>query len=169
MKDHWWWNVPQFVEAQQEPGFRAWVETIALGIDLGEITFDDTIPGLPIDMFSDEAIGIAERTLLTRYPDQLALKDDPDGAWAFMKYLGQAYVEKLECKWVYQPKVKGCWEVAGPAIDCPWPNDVLLLVLPLVGAAAARRSGEEWLWVFNNNRKHYLEWKAQGSPESQSQ
>ncbi|OHU38289.1 hypothetical protein BKG80_10920 [Mycobacteroides chelonae] len=164
--DHWWWNVPEFVQAQQEPGFRAWVETIELGIELGEITFTDIIPDLPSDMFSDEAITIAERALLRRYPDTLALKDDPDKGWAYMKYLGQAYVEKLECRWVYQPKVKGKWEIEGPAIERPWPDNMLLPVLPLVGGAVGCQSGEEWLWVFNNNRKSYLEWKAQGSPKS---
>lgn len=160
MKDHhWWWDIPQFVTAQQDPGFKAWVQTIELGVELGEITFEDIIPDLPIDMFSDEGIIAAERALLNRYEDLRALKDDPDQGWAFMKYLGQAYVEKLECRWVYQPKVKGYWDEEGPAIECPWPTSTLFPMLPCVTAAVIRREGDGWIYVFRNNRQDYLEWK----------
>ncbi|WP_133054174.1 hypothetical protein [Mycobacteroides saopaulense] len=163
--NHWWWDVPQFVEAQQDPGFRSWVEAISLGVELGEITFEDIIPGLPTDIFSDEAISIAEQAFLRRYPDEIALKDDPDKGWAFMKYLGQAYVEKLGCRWVYQPKVKGKWEIESPAIERPWPTDMLLPLLPVLRATVARRSGEEWLFTFRNNRQDFLEWEAKGKPQ----
>lgn len=166
-KDHWWWNIPEFVQAQQDERFRAWVETLALGLELSTVNFHDIIPDLPPhDIFSDEAILIAEKAFLNRFESRQDMDDNWDVAVKFLKYLGQAYVEKLECRWVWQPIVNKHWETEGPAIEFPWPTNMLLALNPILNSAVRRRSGSDWLFVFRNNREDYNAWKAQGSPKS---
>lgn len=161
MKDHhWWWDVPEFVQAQEDPRTKAWIEAIALGIELYEIDFKDIIPDLPDEMFSDEAIVIAERAFLARYPDRVALDQDESGLWNFVKYYGQAFVERLECQWVWQPKVKGFWDFESPAIERPWPVTTLLPLFTIMTSTVYRRTGEEWIFIFRNQREDYLQWKS---------
>lgn len=158
---HWWWDVPEFVREQQDPEWVAWVAALEDGIDLVVDTPEDWFPGIPEDWFSDEAIQFVEKTLLDRYEDQMALDSNWDDKWKFIKYLGQAFVDQLECKWVWQPKIeKYGWHIAGPAIECPWPDNVLFDVIPMVNATVKRRTGREWIFVFRNNREDYLEWKS---------
>ncbi|WP_078344957.1 hypothetical protein [Mycobacteroides chelonae] len=166
-KDHWWWNIPEFVHAQQDERFRAWVETISLGIDIAQIDFRDIIPNLPPgDMFSDEAILLAEQSFLQHFDSQQDMDDNWDTAVKFLKYLGQAYVAKLECRWVWQPIVPKYWSISGSAIEFPWPSDMLFELNPILNSAVRRRAGNDWLFVFKNNREDYLKWKAEGSPKS---
>ena len=164
--DHWWWNVPEFVAAQRDPGFRAWVQAIDLGVELGEETFAEIIPGLSVDdPFGDEGIGLAERAFLDAFPDRRAMDADQTLMFRFIKYLGQAYVEKLECRWVWQPAIKGYWDISTPAIERPWPTtDMLFDLIPIMNATVHFRRGDDWFFVFNNNRPDYLEWVAQGRP-----
>lgn len=160
---HWWWDVPEFVRAQERDGFKAWVESISLGIDLYEIDFRKIIPGLPEnDMFSDNAIVLAEQEFLKRYPSRESLSLDDPAAWDFIKYYGQAFVQKLECRWVWQPCVDPYWRSDGPAIEFPWPNDVLFDLFRIMTATVHRRSGTEWIYLFQNNRDDYVNWKADG-------
>lgn len=165
--DHWWRGVPQFVTAQESSDFMAWVEAIDLGIDLCVDTPADWFPGIPnADWFSDGSIAYVEKLLSDRYEDQNALDHNWSDRCHFVKYFGQAWVEKLECKWVWQPKVEPYWAIDGPALERPWPSNMLFDVIPMVNAAVTRRTGDEWLFVFRNNREDYLDWKAQGSFKS---
>ena len=116
-----------------------------------------------IDPFSDEGITAAETAFLHTFADRRALDADPHLMMRFVKYLGQAYVEKLECRWVWQPNIKP-WSLSSPAIECPWPNDMLFDLIPVMNATVIRRTGRQWLWVFGNNRKRYQEWVEQGRP-----
>jgi len=163
--DHWWWDMPEFVEAQRDPGFRAWVESIELGMDLGEEPFEEIIPGLPVrDPFSDEGITAAETAFLHTFGDERALDADWHLMMRFVRYLGQAYVEKLECRWVAQPNIKP-WSLSSPAIERPWPGtDMLFPLVPVMNATVVRRTGRQWLWVFGNNRKDHREWVERGRP-----
>ncbi|MBF9434657.1 hypothetical protein HA133_01740 [Mycobacteroides chelonae] len=159
----WWWNIPEFVQAQQQPSFLAWVERLQLGIELHASTPADWFPGIPEDdWFSDEAISFVEKTLLERYEDTAALTADFDGQLPFIKYWGQAFVEKLEGKWVSIPEIPDRWPTPGWGIELPWRYDWFFDVIPTVRVAVRRRSGEEWLFTFNNNRKGYQAWKDHG-------
>ncbi|WP_078344639.1 hypothetical protein [Mycobacteroides chelonae] len=165
--DHWWWRVPEFVAEQEKPDWKAWVEALQLGMELYAATPEHWFPGIPEDdWFSDEAISFVERTMLERYEDRQALDANRDDKLHFVKYFGEAFVQKLECRWVWQPKVDKYWVIDGPAIEFPWPTDMLFDVIPMINATIRRRTGEEWLFVFRNNREDYNAWKAQGSPKS---
>ena len=156
--------MPEFVSAQSDPKLRAWVGSIELGIELGEDPFDEIIPGLPVrDPFSDDGIAAAETALLHTFRDERALEDNGNLMMRFVKYLGQAYFEKLECRWVWQPNIRP-WGLSSPAIEYPWPNDMLFPLVPVMNATVIRRTGRQWLWVFGNNRKRYEEWVEQGRP-----
>lgn len=158
----WWWNVPDFVEAQANPEFQAWVEGISLGIELYASTPADWFPGIPEDdWFSDEAISFVEKTLLDRFEDTTALTDF-DAQLPFIKYHGQLYVEKLEGKWVSIPKLPDRWPMPGWGVELPWRYDGFYDVIPAIRVAVRRRVGNQWLFTFNNNRKSYLNWKNNG-------
>ena len=164
--DHWWWDMPEFVAAQRDPGFRAWVQSIELGMDLGEEPFEEIIPGLPIrDPFSDEGIIAAETAFLHTFADRRALDADFPLMMRFVRYLGQAYVEKLECRWVAQPNIKP-WSLSSPAIEFPWPGTNMLLdLIPVMnGTVSPPRRGDDWIYVFRNNRKDHQKWVEQGRP-----
>ena len=139
------------------------MQSIELGMELGEEPFDEIIPGLPIrDPFSDEGIVAAETAFLHTFADGRALDADWHLMMRFVRYLGQAYVEKLECRWVWQPNIKP-WGLSSPAIEFPWPGtDMLLPLVPVMNAAVERRRGDGWIFVFRNNRKRYQEWVEQG-------
>lgn len=163
--NHWWWDVPEFVQAQRDSGFRAWVESIKLGMELGEEPFDEIIPGLSVrEPFSDDGIALAEKAFLETFPDRRSVDNNWNLMMRFVKYYGQAYVEELECRWVWQPIVEGHWEVSSPAIERPWPTDMLLPLVPVMNATAGQRRGDDWLFTFNNNRKKYRVWVDQGRP-----
>jgi len=159
---NWWWDVPEFVRVQEDPQFRAWVQTVEVGVELYVLDFRDVIPDLPEgDIFSDEAIVIAERAFLGCFPDMASVGYSDARIWDFMKYLGQAFVEKLECTWVWQPRVERIgWGYDSPAISRPWPSISLLDMYTMMTATAHRRTGRVWVELFRNNRKSYLEWKA---------
>ncbi|MFN6546849.1 hypothetical protein [Mycolicibacterium nivoides] len=162
MERNWWWDVPEFVRAQQDPRFQAWVETLTTGLDLCVIDFKNIIPELPEDdMFSDEAIIIAERAFIDAFPDLESVSLGDDRVWDFMKYLGHAFVDKLECTWVWQPRLPSVgWDFDSPAVSMPWPTIALLDMYTMMTSTADRRTGKEWMWVFGNNRRRYLEWKS---------
>lgn len=158
--DHWWWTVPEFVAAQHDDGFRSWVIAAELGIDLCEETFEDLIPGLPVtDPFGDAGISAAERAFLRRFPDHAALAADSALAFRFMRYLGHAWVEKLQCRWVCRP-----WPSPLPVIDCPWPTDQLLDLTAVLGRSVTDRRGNHWLSGFDHGRAHHRRWAAAGRP-----
>lgn len=159
----WWWDIPEFAEAQERPSFRAWVEALEIGLDLFVDTPSDWFPGIPDgDWFSDDAVNFVEQTFLDRFEDPTALKLDFEGQMPFVKYLGQLYVDKLEGKWVSIPEVPNRWPVPGWGIELPWKYDGVYNVMPALRIAARRRKGDQWLFTFNNNRKSYLNWKENG-------
>ncbi|MBN7375714.1 hypothetical protein D2E44_13315 [Mycobacteroides abscessus] len=159
----WWWDIPEFVEAQERPSFKAWVEALELGIELYASTPADWFPGIPEDdWFSDEAIGFVEKVFLERFEDTAALDADFDGQMPFVKYLGQLYVDKLEGKWVSIPKIPDRWPLPGWGVELPWRYDGVYNVMPALRVAARRRKGDQWLFTFNNNRNSYLNWKNNG-------
>ena len=159
----WWWNVPDFVAAQEDPSFRAWVEASEMAIDL-EYFSTEIIPELPPDIFEDGALSIAEQSLMNRYPDKVAMRADWNTAMKYAQYIAQYFVHNLEARIVFQPIVKGKWNLASPAIEFPWPSDMLLPLVPELNAAVSRRTGREWNFVYQNNRRrHYLPWKQEGA------
>ncbi|MBN7379719.1 hypothetical protein [Mycobacteroides abscessus] len=159
----WWWNIPEFVAAQEDPDFRAWVQSVELGIELHASTPSDWFPGIPEDdWFSDEAITFVESALLERYEDTAALQADFDGQVPFIKYHGLLYVEKLEGKWVSIPEVPDRWPLPGWGVELPWRYNGIYDVMPALRVAVRRRKGDQWLFTFNNNRESYLNWKNNG-------
>lgn len=159
---NWWRDVPEFVRAQEDPNFRAWVEALEMGLDLCLIDFKNIIPDLPEDdMFSDDAIVIAERAFLDQFPDVKSVDLGDSRVWDFMKYRGQTFVDKLECTWVWQPRLPRVgWSYDSPAISAPWPSMALHDMYTSMTATAHRRTGEEWIYTFRNNREDYVEWKS---------
>ena len=156
----WWWDVPEFVAAQEDPGFQAWVRSSEGAVDLGFFR-NELIPELPPDIFADGALSIAEQSLTNRYPDMAAMKADHHTAMDYAQYIGQYFVHNLECRLVWQPFVKRKWDISSPAIEFPWPNDMLLPLRPELNVAVTRRTGKEWDWVYQNNRRlSYGPWKA---------
>ncbi|MEV0670096.1 hypothetical protein [Mycobacterium sp. NPDC050441] len=159
----WWRNVPAFAETQRRDDFQAWAEALDMGIDLHVDTPEDWFPGFPEeDYFSDEAISFVERTLVDTYEDVEPLQEDSHGMLLYMKFLGQAYVDKLEGRWVGIPSVAGRWPVPGWGVELPWRYDWFLDVTAAVEVAASRRSGDQWLSAFNRHRDDYRRWKADG-------
>lgn len=73
-------------------------------------------------------------------------------------------MDKLECRWVWQSIVKGSWEISSPAIECPWPTDMLFPLVPVMNAAVRSRRGDAWIYVLNNNRQRHRVWVEAGRP-----
>jgi hypothetical protein len=159
----WWRNVPEFAATQKRDDFQAWVEALDMGIDLWVDTPEDWFPGIPDDdFFSDEAIAFVEKTLVDTYEDVEPLQEDSHGLVQFVKYLGQAYVDKLEGTWVGVPAVTGRWDVQGWGMELPWRYDWFIDITAAVEAAASRRTGDQWLSAFTRHRGDYRRWKADG-------
>ena len=162
MEFNWWWDIPEFVAAQKDPKFRSWVAALVEGLDLYLIDFKNIIPDLPDDdMFSEDAIIAAERAFLGCFPTVESVDLDDSRVWDFMKYLGQVFVDKLECTWVWQPRLARVgWGFDSPAISTPWPSISLLPMYTMMTATAHRKTGEEWVDLFRANREDYVEWKS---------
>jgi hypothetical protein len=159
---NWWWDVPEFVECQKDPKFRSWVAALEEGLDLYLIDFKNIIPDLPEDdMFGEDAIIIAERAFLDCFPDSGSVDLGDARVWDFMKYLGQVFVDKLECTWVWQPRLPRVgWGFDSPAISTPWPSISLIDMYTMLTATASRQTPGGWLRLFRANREDYVEWKS---------
>ncbi|MGJ0118568.1 hypothetical protein ACQ7HM_05110 [Williamsia sp. MIQD14] len=162
----WWWSRPNFVAAQKDESFQAWVTMIELGFDLCE--FDDLVPELEGDYYRDDALLVAEKHFLRLFPDRATVKakENTHTYLLFVGLIGHMYVHHLECKWVNQVKdAEYSITEVGPAIEQPWNNRMLLSVIASPRVAAIRHEGNLWDFTFRNNRKNYLEWVEQGRPE----
>lgn len=165
----WWWTRPEFVEAQRDPGFIAWVEATESALELEG--FDDLVPALrdlPQEMYNEDCLIYAERRFLELFPDAASLDAAEATAtrFRFIGFIGHMYVHKLECRWVFQPKAeKYGWNEGGPAIEQPWDSTSLFEVMAAPRVAAHRRQGTYWDRIFKNNQKRYLEWVERGRPE----
>lgn len=158
----WWRNIPVFAETQRREDFQAWAEALDLGIELCVDTPEDWFPGFPDgDYFSDEAISFVEGTLLDTYEGVEPLQEDSHSMLLYLKYLGQAYVDKLEGTWVGIPSLPGRWPVQGWGVELPWRYDWFLDMTAAVEVAAVRRSGDQWLSSFARHRDDYERWKAE--------
>lgn len=163
----WWWDVPEFVAAQQDEGFKSWVIKTEYGFELYESDFDELVPELDQDYYREGALLTAEAAFLRMFPDRAAAtsKENLHKYFQFVAFIGHMYTFHLECTWVYQPKIeKYGWYEGGPAIECPWDDESLLEVMASPRIAAIRRKGNSWDFTFKNNRKNYLRWVEQGRP-----
>jgi hypothetical protein len=154
----WWWDVPEFVAAQEDPGFRAWVDASEGAVDLC-IFQSELIPELPPNIFEDGALSIAEKSFMDRFPDMAALRSEWNTMMDYAQYVGQYFVHNLEARLVWQPKVKGKWETSSPALEFPWPRDMLSPLIPMLNTAVTRRTGSQWDFMYRNNREVYRDWK----------
>jgi hypothetical protein len=162
----WWWSRPDFVAAQEDENFKAWVTKTELGFELYQ--FDDLVPELNGDYYRDDALLVAEKYFLRLFPDSAAAtaKENTHTYFLFVGLIGHWYVHHLECRWVNQVKDSeySITEV-GPAIERPWNDRMLLDVVAFPRASAIDRYGTSWDFTFQNNRKRYVEWVEQGRPE----
>ncbi len=126
----WWWDRPEFVAAQQDEGFKSWVQTTELGLELEGLY--DLVPELhdvPGGQYNADSLLLAEKRFLQLFPDAASLKPDEltNTHFRFIGFIGHLYVHHLECKWVYQPKVeKYAWREGDPRLNARGPTQAFI-------------------------------------------
>jgi len=149
----------KFERAQQDEQFRAWV---AMNEAVVELEFEvEEVPELPAAPWGADALDVAERAALRRFPDrQVFAPEHQQSAWRYVRFLGQVYVDAFEGRWVALPDQAG---VSQPAVDLPFRQTYREPIADLT-AAMARRTGTEWSTAFRYAEEDHQAWVAAGRP-----
>lgn len=130
----------------RDEGFAAW---LAMNEYLLEDFLDNDVTGMPDDPFSEEGLRIAEAEALRRF-------DSKDAALApenrelydkFVRFLGEAIARGVGGAWTNKPLHDDGKAYLG--LSFPWRKETLAIPT-LFTTALARRTGEEWAFVYGN-------------------
>ena len=133
--------------ASRDEGFAAWLAMNDYLVDEDFLVND--VDGMPDDPFTADGLRVAEAEALRRF-------DSPEDALApqnrelydkFVRFLGEAIIRGVGGEWTNRPLVDDGKAYLG--LRFPWRKETLT-VPTLFTAALARRTGEEWAFVFTN-------------------
>lgn len=148
---------------QQRPEFKEWMAGMEKGLDH---FFNHLVPDMPDDPYSVEGLRHAEATLLRLFPDGAAMSEETNPADgpavdAFLRYLGQVYVARLEGRWMWMDMTdEGDFR---PIIRLPcYPHD--RYVAQLLADAADLRTGDRLATSFETDLGEYQDWQRAGRP-----
>ncbi|PZS32391.1 MAG: hypothetical protein DLM58_09885 [Pseudonocardiales bacterium] len=142
---------PQSGRGSRDVGFRAW---LAMNDYLLECEFlDGDVTGMPDEPYSEAGLRVAEAEMLRRFSgiDDALASANREMFDKFIRFVGAAFVNGLGFQWTNKPAGhddgKAYIAVEMPSIDTQ------LSVSSLVTAAAKRRTGDEWAFVYRNMRE----------------
>ncbi len=135
----------------RDEGFRAWLAMSDYLLDCEFLAGD--VVGVPDDPYSEVGLRVAEAEMLRRFSgiDDALTPANSDMFDKFIRFVGAAFVNGLGFQWTSKPAGHDDGR-AYIAVEMPGIN-TQLSIPSLVTAAADRRTGDEWEFVFRNMRK----------------
>jgi hypothetical protein len=138
---------PDAQTATRDEKFASW---LAMNEYLVEDDFlVNDVDGMPSDPFSEEGLRVAEAEALRRFDDadQALAPENRELYDKFVRFIGEAIIRGVGGEWTNRPLVDDGKAYLG--IRFPWRKETLT-VPTLFTAALARRTGEEWAFVYRN-------------------
>jgi hypothetical protein len=135
----------------RDEGFRAW---LAMNDYLLDCEFlDGDVRGMPDDPYSEVGLRVAEAEMLRRFSgiDDVLAPANSEMFDKFIRFVGAAFVNGLGFRWTNKPAGHDDGR-AYIAVEMP-SIDTQLSIPSLVTAAADRRTGEYWAFVYRNMRE----------------
>jgi hypothetical protein len=135
----------------RDEGFQSWLAMNDYLLDCEFLAGD--VPGMPDDPYSEAGLRLAEAEMLRQFSgtDDVLAPANREMFDKFIRFLGATFVNGLGFQWTNKPvgydDGKAYIAVEMPRIDTQ------LSIPSLVTAAAKRRTGDEWAFVFRNMRK----------------
>lgn len=135
----------------RDEGFQAWLAMNDYLLDCEFLAGD--VVGMPDDPYSEAGLRVAEAEMLRRFSgiDDALVSANREMFDKFIRFVGVTFVNGLGFQWTNKPvgydDGKAYIAVEMPSIDTQ------LEIPSLVTAAAKRRSGDEWAFIFRNMRK----------------
>lgn len=114
-------------------------------VDEDFLVFD--VSGMPDDPFSEDGLRVAEAEALRRFADseEALAPANRELFDKFVRFVGEAFVRGIGGEWTNRPYVDDGRAYLG--LRFPW-TEYTLTMPTLVTAALARRTGEEWAFVY---------------------
>jgi hypothetical protein len=138
---------PDAQTATRDEKFASW---LAMNEYLVEDDFlVNDVDGMPGDPFSEEGLRVAEAEALRRFDDadQALAPENRELYDKFVRFIGEAIIRGVGGEWTNRPLVDDGKAYLG--IRFPWRKETLTIPM-LFTAALARRTGEEWAFVYRN-------------------
>ncbi|MCM6776446.1 hypothetical protein NDR87_21105 [Nocardia sp. CDC159] len=149
---------------QQDPRWLAWVER--MDEELAKF-LSETVSDMPENPWTAEGLRRAEQAALERFPES-GYEDRPENRELvdqFARFLGEVFRRNFEGEWYNVPEYddENRSRGFGPVIQEGY-NPMYLDVIPLLGTAIVRRTGEEWTTIFGYSQQDYAKWVEHGRP-----
>lgn len=135
-------------EQTRSEWFAAWLSMNDFVIE--DQFFVDDVPNMPDNPYSEGGLRVAEAAALASFTDtqQVLAPDNRELFDRYLRYLGETFVRALGFIWTNTPKAfddgKPFVAVGNDQID------VQIEIPPLLTSAVARRTGDEWAFIFRN-------------------
>jgi hypothetical protein len=144
-------------------GFQAWLAKTEYLLE-GEF-LDGDVTGMPENPYTEEGLRIAEAEALRRFASSAEIREPANREMygKFMRYVGETFVQALGAEWTSSPMVDDGKPYIG--LRYPW-KPKTVNVATLVTSALARRSGDQWAFVFrmaDEDRRAWLAGQGTGS------
>jgi hypothetical protein len=138
------------VTTRDDQGFQAWLAMMDYLVEDDFLVFD--VDDMPEDPYSEAGLRIAEAAALRSFAtiEDVLAPGNRELYDKFVRFIGQTFVRALGFRWTNVPVTDNGTAYLGienPAIK------TALEVATLLTSAVARRSGDEWAFVFRNMRK----------------
>lgn len=129
----------------RDEGFAAWLAMNEYLVEEDFLVFD--VQGMPDDPFSEDGLRVAEAEALRRFADHHEALAAPSRPLfdKFVRFVGEAFVRGVGGGWTNRPYMDDGSAYLG--LRFPW-TEYTLTVPMMVTAALARRTGEEWAFVY---------------------
>jgi hypothetical protein len=129
----------------RDEGFAAWLAMNAYLVEEDFLVFD--VDGMPDDPFGEDGLRVAEAEALRRFTDYHEALAAPNRELfdKFVRFLGETFVRGIGGEWTNRPHEDDGNAYLG--VRFPW-TEYPLTIPTMVTAALARRTGEEWAFVY---------------------
>lgn len=143
---------PSASSVDRDEAFAAWLAMNDYLLDCEFLAGD--VPNLPDDPYTEAGLRAAEAEALRRFPDsETALAQHNRAMYdKFVRFIGEVFVRSLGGQWTNKaPHDSG---KAYLGVKMPW-DDEPLTIPTLFTSALARRTGEQWAFVYRNMREDW--------------
>jgi hypothetical protein len=138
-------DAPEPTPASRDEGFAAWLAMNEYLVEEDFLVFD--VHGMPDNPFSEAGLRIAEAEALHRFADYHEALAAPNRELfdKFVRFLGETFVRGIGGEWTNLPYMDDGKAYLG--VRFPW-TEYTLTIPTMVTSALARRTGEEWAFVY---------------------
>jgi hypothetical protein len=135
--------------AARDEGFRAW---LSLNDYLLDEFLSADVPDMPADAFTEDGLRSAENAAINRFadPDEALAEPNRELYDKFVRFIGETFIRSLGGRWTNKPLVDDGSAYLG--VLFPWSSEPLT-VPTLFTSALARRTGQQWAFVYRNMRE----------------